>query len=189
KQDVLAFYRQQSIWTDPGSAASLYVDLPQDPCELARVVQGVLISPYAFRLQQLGLRQEDIDSVDFGLHRLDDLLERVQHRTPGPLTQPRPPKDRIGAICRNFAALHVSLLRHLGIPARERVGFAGYFGGDIWFDHRITQYWDVARGAWVLADTWIDEDYRKALGMTCDPLDLQAGDPYVFAGEAWQRCR
>jgi len=189
QQAVLNFYRRQSQWTDPGSMAALYADLPTDPPALAHIVQNVLIAPYRFRLSLYGLQPDDIDSVDFGLHRMDALLERIQQRAPGPLAQPRAPRDRIGAICRNFAALHVSLLRHVGIPARERVGFAGYLGGALFYDHRITQYWDAAQHRWILADAWVDAPLRQARGMTCDPLDLRPGDPFVLAGVAWQGCR
>ncbi len=190
-QAALDFYRQQSQWTDPGEMVTLYAATPADPVALAQIVQNVLIAPYAFRLHLYGLRQAEIDSVDFGLHRMDALLARIQAREPGPLAQPRAPRQRIGAICRNFAALHVSLLRHHGVPARERVGFAGYdsTSSALYYDHRITQYWDAAAARWVLADAWVDAPLRAARGITCATLDLQPDDPFVLAGAAWRDCR
>ena len=42
-RQVLQYYRQHSILTDPGAYAALYEDLPRDVPGLIRVVQEVLI--------------------------------------------------------------------------------------------------------------------------------------------------
>jgi len=96
---------------------------------------------------------------------------------------------RIGANCRNFAALLVSMLRHCGIPVRLRVGFGGYFGSPRWYDHRIAEYWDRTHQRWVLADPMIDAVQRRAHNIRFNTLDIGPADPFLLAGEVWRRCR
>jgi hypothetical protein len=186
---VLDYYRRQSMFTDPGTCAVLYDDLPHDIAGLARVVQGTLIAPYVFLLQQYHVEPDEIDNTRFGLHRVEALLQRIQQRQAAPLTVARPPALRIGAICRNFAVLLVSMLRHQGVPARLRVGFGGYFSSPRFYDHRIAEYWHEGQQRWILADPWIDDMQRQLRNIAFDTLDIGPDDPYRLAGDAWLRCR
>jgi hypothetical protein len=88
-------------------------------------------------------------------------------------------------VCRHFATLHVALLRHAGIPARARVGFARYFG-DGWGDHWITEWWDGAR--WVKTDPQVGTIAAQLLQLTFDPADQPDGE-FLTGAEAWLRCR
>jgi hypothetical protein len=184
---VLDYYRQHSILTDPGTQASLYEDLPHDVPGLAKVVQGVII--YPGRLSLYHIQPQEIDNTIFGLRKIEDLLKRIQRRDPAPLSVERPPKDRIGAICRNFGTLLVSMLRQQGVPARLRIGFGDYFGGHLSFDHRVTEYWDNTQQRWMLADPMMDDVQRKALKITFNTLDIDPHGPFLMAGEVWRRCR
>ncbi|MFJ6393863.1 transglutaminase-like domain-containing protein [Streptomyces sp. NPDC091972] len=87
-----------------------------------------------------------------GLPRDPAVLRIVVDRNDAPLTVRREPGDRFVGTCRDFALLHVSLLRHAGVPARLRSGFADYFGpAGFHGDHVVTEYRDEGRG-WLLAD-------------------------------------
>lgn len=184
---ILDYYRQHSELTDPGIYAALYDGLPHDVPGLARVVQGLLIPPYREALKLYGVTADEIDNATFGVRRMEQMLERIMRRYDAPLTVQRPPNMRIGAICRNFSTLLVSMLRHQGIPARLRVGFGGYFQSKIWFDHRITEYWNGSR--WVLADAWVDEMRQRAQHLSFNLLDIGPRDPFLVAGEVWRQCR
>ncbi len=188
---VLGFFRTQGVLSDPGSNVDLYSDLPGTPSEIARVVQGLLVPPYPRLLAMYGLKEGEFDNSRFGVRRAEDLLRRIEQRHPGPLTVPRPPKDRVGAICRNYTFLQVSMLRHKGIPARSRVGFAGYLDseGSTWWDHRVTEYWDGEQHRWVLYDCWIDEVRRNHDDITLDTTDLRPTGKYLVAPEAWRLAR
>jgi hypothetical protein len=181
------YYRAHSIFTDPGARAALYADLPRDVPGLARVIQGVIIHPGWAR--RYGVEVSELDNTRFGLRLVEDLLRRIEQRHAGSLTVARPPADRIGAICRNFGVLLVSMLRQQGIPARLRIGFAGYFGGRRAYDHRIAEYWDEARQRWVLADPQMDDLQRRYRHITFDTLDIGPNDPFLRAGDVWTRCR
>jgi hypothetical protein len=108
----------------------------------------------------------------------------VAERESTPLTAARALENRFVGICRDFSLLHCSLLRHAGIPARIRSGFADYFGDDGFHcDHVVTEYWDAERG-WLLGDPQIVQSYSVPF----DPMDIPR-DRFLVAGKAWQMVR
>jgi len=129
---------------------------------------------------------DDRMSDDAETRYADDILRLIVGRDPRPLALRRAYGDRFVAICRDFTLLHVSLLRHLGIPARLRSGFATYFGTDGFHsDHVVTEYWDDRRG-WLLADAQLFDPERYAVDF--DPADVPR-DRFLMAGKAWQLIR
>ncbi|MEW1861455.1 MULTISPECIES: transglutaminase-like domain-containing protein [unclassified Streptomyces] len=180
-----AFYASQSSFSDPGELVGWYTDLPRDVGELARVVRDVMV--HRVEGGQFGVPiAEDRMRDDAETRYVDDILRLVVNRNGAPLVERREFADRFVGICRDFTLLHVSLLRHVGIPARLRSGFADYFGDDgFHFDHVVTEYWDDQRG-WLLADAQIVDPERYS--MPFDPTDVPR-DRFLVAGKAWQLIR
>jgi hypothetical protein len=97
--------------------------LPSDPVEICRAVHELVLQP--------------VDAIKLGLpeHRFaenqlrpaDDIIAALLAVDPAPLTVPRDPERRVVGTCRHFALLSCALLRHRGIEARNRCGFATYF--------------------------------------------------------------
>jgi hypothetical protein len=110
------------------------------------------------------------------------MLTRILSRDPAPLATARPPEKRFIGACRHYALLACSALRHHGVPARVRVGFAGYFEAGFHDDHWVTEYWDDGR--WRLMDAELTPGVRRHFGITFDPCDLPR-DRFVTAGSAW----
>ena len=83
------------------------------------------------------------------------------------------------------------MLRHEGVPARSRVGFAGYLDEEPewWCDHRITEYWNGKQKRWVLYDPWVDDLRKKTEKIAVDTTDLGPTGKFILAGEAWRLCR
>lgn len=113
---------------------------------------------------------------------------------------PRPAGQRLRANCRNFAVLFVSILRHQGVPARRRVGFARYLPGRHSYTHEIAEYWRAAQGRWVLVDPQNDalavaaqRAFFDSIGQSerarYDTLDVRPGVDFILGGEAWRQCR
>lgn len=192
RPEILAYYTQQSAITDPGPFSALFDALPNDVPGLARTIQGLIVAPYPMYLNPFGIGPDDIDllgPLGYGVREIAELLRQVVAHEPLPLAEARPPRRRLGANCRNFGTLLVSMLRCQGVPARLRVGFAGYLSGQYAFDHRIAEYWDAGRSQWALADAMVTPEVRAARAITVDVLDLRPGQDYFFAGEVWQQCR
>ena len=54
-QNILAFYRQFSAYTDPGEYEDLYTDLPESLVELCALIKAQLINPFADLEQYLDI--------------------------------------------------------------------------------------------------------------------------------------
>ncbi|MGW5664979.1 transglutaminase-like domain-containing protein [Streptomyces sp. NPDC003758] len=186
--DAAAFYTSHSPFSDPGDLAPLYAALPADPRELARVARDLMVHRLEGDLFEYAIPRDRLHN-DAETRYVDDILRIVIARNDAPLSQRREPGERFVGICRDFALLHCSFLRHVGIPARIRSGFADYFGEDgFHFDHVVTEYWDPARG-WLLADPELaDPLVLKAHPVSFDHMDVPR-DRFQVAGDAWQRIR
>lgn len=184
----LAFYTTQSTFSDPGEFARLYAGLPKDPAQLARITRNLII--HRMEGEIFGhTHPTDRLHNDAETRYTDDILRIIVGRNAAPLERRREVGDRFVGTCRDFSLLHCSLLRHVGVPARIRVGFADYFGsGDFHVDHVVTEYWDGGRG-WLLADAELADplltDHWKP---GFDPMDVPR-DRFLVAGEAWRAIR
>ncbi|WP_329135622.1 transglutaminase-like domain-containing protein [Streptomyces sp. NBC_01476] len=187
--EIAAFHTAQSVASDPGEMAGLYDGLPTDVRELARVVRGLTVHRVEERLLDI---THPVDRLhdDAETRYVDDILRLIVARDDAPLVRRRAYADQFVGICRDFALLHVSMLRHAGIPARMRCGFADYWGMDgFHFDHVVTEYWDDTRG-WLLADAQLGtaEFADRFPGVDFDPMDVPR-DRFLVAGSAWQAIR
>lgn len=182
------FCTAQSPFSDPGSSVAAYAGLPADPGRLARLVRDLLIHRLEGPLFGLELAEERLRE-DAETRYLDDVLALVLERDGAALDVWRSPGDRFVGVCRDFALLLCSLLRHAGVPARLRCGFADYFhGGEFHADHVVTEYWDERRG-WLLADAQLTDPALAArFGADVDPLDVPR-DRFLVAGAAWRAIR
>ncbi|UIX31695.1 transglutaminase-like domain-containing protein [Streptomyces sp. GQFP] len=186
--EVAAFYRTHSTFSDPGDLAPLYAELPSSAAQLARTARDLMIHRLEGDLFRHTHPAERL-RLDAETRYLDDILRIVIARDGSPLNRRRAAGDRFVGVCRDFALLHCSLLRHSGVPARVRSGFADYFGTDGFHcDHVVTEYWDEARG-WLLADAQLtDPGIAAAWNVDFDPLDVPR-DRFLVAGRAWRDIR
>ncbi|MEU6141590.1 transglutaminase-like domain-containing protein [Streptomyces sp. NPDC047081] len=184
----LDFYASHSTFSDPGELTARYADLPRDRAELARISRDLLIH----RLEgPLFGHTHPADRLhnDAETRYVDDILRILIARDAAPLGRRREVGDRFVGICRDFALLHCSFLRHTGTPARIRSGFADYFAPTgFHYDHVVTEYWDEKRG-WLLADPQLaDPTVTANWQADFDPMDVPR-DRFLVAGEAWQAIR
>lgn len=179
-----AFYASQSPFSDPGALAGRYAGLPADVGELARVVRDMTVHRLEGGLLDFDLAPDRLRN-DAETRYVDDILRLIVARDDAPLDRRRDLGDRFVGVCRDFTLLHVSMLRHAGIPARLRSGFADYFGTDgFHHDHVVTEFWAGDRG-WVLADAQLaDPDITGRFPVDFDPLDVPR-DRFLVAGAAW----
>ncbi|HEY8985294.1 MAG TPA: transglutaminase-like domain-containing protein [Streptomyces sp.] len=185
----LAHYATQSPYSTPGDRVHLYENLPRDPARLARIVRDLLIhrgEGPLFSYEIPGPRLHD----DAETRYVDGILGILAARSEAPLGEPRPPATRFVGVCRDFALLHCSLLRHTGTPARIRSGFADYFSTDGFHgDHVVTEYWDTSRQAWRLADAQLtDPGVTRHWNADFDPMDVPR-TRFRTAGQAWRMIR
>lgn len=186
--EVAAFYTAQSVFTDPGDLAPRYADLPAEPAQLARVARELMV--HRLEAEQLGLPVPPGHLRDDAETRyLDEILRVILGRDGAPLPRPRRLADRFVGVCRDFALMLCSFLRHTGVPARLRVGFADYLGADgFHYDHVVTEYWEPGRG-WLLADAQLCDPGGVMAGAAgFDPMDVPR-DRFLVSGTAWRLVR
>jgi Transglutaminase-like superfamily len=178
--DELDYYRYHSRITDPGANQHLFSGLPTDAAAMAEVIGGVLVHRdhtwrFGFTLPEQRREEANTRYVATILTNLGTLDERR-------------PEDRFAGTCRDFAVLLCAMLRHAGIPARARAGFAGYFTDGFFDDHWVVEVWDDDRG-WHLIDAQVASAPKGTYtDADVDPLDVPR-DAFLVGGQAWQECR
>ncbi|HWS33783.1 MAG TPA: transglutaminase-like domain-containing protein [Actinoplanes sp.] len=153
-------------------------DLPDDPVALLALAHRLVIQP-------TDAGQLELPPGRFAENQLRpaaSLIRTLLTLDPAPLTAGRPPQRRVIGTCRHFAVLTCALLRHRGIPARARCGFATYFQPGFGLDHWVVEF-RTGSGGWVRADP-------EAIGLPvlAEPEALAPGE-FLTGGEAWSRFR
>jgi hypothetical protein len=182
--DERAYYATQSRISDPDERARLLDALPADPARLIDAVSGLVLHPLF--VAQLGITPHAASAGDRETRTIATMLERIVARDDAPLDVRRPPERRYIGICREYAMLACAALRHHGIPARARVGFANYFNPRFNDDHWVCEY--HADGRWRLLDPELSEPVRRHFSIAFSPTDVPR-DGFLVAGEAWRRIR
>ena len=150
-------------------------DLAGSPFEVCWSVHTLVIQPGD--AEQLGLPAERFATNQ--VRPAGTLLEALFALNPAPVAVAREPTERIVGTCRHFAALSCALLRHRGIPARVRCGFATYFQPDQGLDHWVTEYRDAVAPRWIRIDSEVLGSNVRQRADDLAPADFLTG------GEAW----
>ena len=184
--DPRSFYARQSDITDPGRQAHLYSDLPFDVPRLARTVRGLISRSNTGKATGASLGGEWQGG---GARRVELVLGRIQELDSRPLTESRSPDRRFAGCSRDCAVLLTSMLRHRGIPARARCGFARYLGPEMHYARWVCEYWREREQRWVMVDAgMLEETERERHPSHFDSLDVPH-TRFLTAGKAWQMCR
>jgi hypothetical protein len=169
-------------WDRPGPLSGIdddvawaLAELPDDPVELCRAAQGLVMLPHL----AAGFGIPDSRSDERSIRPASAILRRLLELDRVPVGGQRPAERRVVGTCRHFALLACAFLRHRGFEARARCGFAAYFVAGKFVDHWVTEYRDRG-GAWVRLDPEI-----LGFDHVPDPANLQPG-AFLTGGEAWR---
>ena len=157
----------------------LLVGLPTTPTEICAVAQGLVVLPDL--AASFGIPEERDD--ERSIRPVSDILGVLRALDDRPLIEERAFTDRVVGTCRHFAVVAAALLRHQGIPARVRCGFASYFEPGKYLDHWIVEHRHPTDARWVRTDPEI-----LGFDFVASPDDLAEGD-FLSGGEAWTFCR
>jgi len=180
------YFKTQSVITDPGEYASLYEGLPADVAACAQVVPGVMSHIFMDPFMGNPIPEERKNEV--GLRTIAAKLERMREIDSRPLKEARPFEKKLVSNCRDYSILLCSMLRHQGIPARVRSGFATYFTPGKYEDHWIVEYWNQKENRWVRVDSQLRPEAVKFLKIDFNPLDVPK-DRFITGSEIWVKCR
>jgi hypothetical protein len=184
--ELLAYYIAPGPFTTLGPFAGQVDALPPDVASIANFVQRLLI--HEAMAPAYGVALSPDRNAEKQLHGAAVMLACATRLDDRPLAEGRPPAGRVVGVCRHFATLFVACLRHKGIPARARCGFANYFQPGKNLDHWAGEYWSSGEQRWILVDAQIDEPQAKFYKPDFDLLDVPR-DRFLVAGDAWAACR
>lgn len=159
--------------------APVLESVADDPVGICWAAHGLVIQP----TDAQGLSLPDDRFATNQIRPAAALVQELLALDPAPLSVSRPPELRLIGTCRHFAVLSCALLRHRGIRARVRCGFATYFQPGQGVDHWITEYWDQDHDRWVRIDTEI------LGGTVLERPERLTADQFLSGGEAWQAFR
>lgn len=171
--ELLAYYTAPGPFTSVGAFADQIDALPAEAGAIARFVHGLLIHEALAPANGVVLSPER--RTEKQLHGASAMLACAARTDDGPLAEGRPPDRRVVGVCRHFATLFVACLRHKGIPARARCGFANYFQPGKNLDHWVGEYWNASEQSWILVDAQVDEHQAKFYKPDFDLLDVPPG--------------
>lgn len=184
----LSYYSTQSRVSDPIELRDLYATLPSDLPSLVALAQELVIDKDFVQLFRLKMGKERLAEVD--TRYLHEILKLLLSKEDGPLVASRAPNRRFIGSCRDYALLLCSLLRHQGVHARLRFGFATYFSKapSTYDDHCVCECWDDTQRRWVLVDPNLDPAIRAKLDIKMNAVDVPR-DRFVVAADAWKLVR
>ncbi len=173
-------YARHTAYSDPGRHAALLAAIDPDQASIGAAARAAVVH---YRDESLSPTAEQRDDPD--RRWLASILDAATERHPGPLDAPREVGSQVAGCCRDHTLFALGVLREHGIPARSRIGFAGYFAPPFWHDHVVVEHWDGKR--WVRWDAELTPDGPWAF----DVRDLPTGpdSPFRTAAEAWRAIR
>ncbi|WP_147917556.1 transglutaminase-like domain-containing protein [Ruania zhangjianzhongii] len=173
--DAVARYTRHSTYTDPGEHAALLRAVTPSTEGVSAVARN-LIAHYRGEAAVLPAATRE----DVNLRWLADQLATDQERHGVPLAEPRALADRLQGCCRDHSLLCVGTLREHGVPARTRIGFAGYFRPEFSHDHVVVERFEGER--------WVRFDPELTDGFDFDVRDMPTGtgSPFETAAEVWR---
>lgn len=182
---MLDYYRTHSEWTNPGEHKTMFRGIPDDISSIVKSVQGCLIHGGLVWLYDL--KPSEAQGMGFNIRRTDELLRRIAAFDESPLSVPRPKEKRLLVNCRQFSVLTCSILRHKGVPARVRTGYALYtWGRGMHENHWICECWSSQDRRWIRIDAQIDTKQKALMRIDFNTLDMPEGR-FISAGEGWRR--
>ncbi len=185
-EELLAYYTTPGIFTTVRGYEAQIDAMPHDIPAIAAAVSGLIVHQALAPAYKVTLSPEQIAQSQ--LHTAEAMLANATAHNNSPLTETRDPNERAVGVCRHFATLFVAILRHKGIPARVRAGFADYFGNALHGEHWVGEYWHAEQSRWILIDPTFDDMQRKIFKPDVDTLDVPR-DRFLVAGDAWKLCR
>lgn len=178
KSDALAVvdHAAQSVYSDPGAWAVQFEGI-EPTIEAVSFIARNVVAHYRAQASEL----PESSREDISLRWVDAILATDQRRNSLPLTVERAVRDRVQGCCRDHTLLAVAALRHHGVPARSRVGFATYLWPNWNYDHVIVEAW--------LGGRWrrFDPEIPVPIPNLADPTDIPHGpdSPFLTAAHVW----
>ncbi len=172
--DQSTFYAAASPTSDLSRHATVLPDRLETDDDAARTSCNVVIHVAAVGKMRPAPAADRFE--DLNVRSAARIVDRVLALKDEPLATMRDPSERMIGNCYHIALLTCSLLRHVGVPARTRGGFASYLDPGKFTDHWVVEVREDQRWRRFDPDGGID-------------LDTDTRRLFLTGGEAWKACR
>jgi hypothetical protein len=186
-EDILKYYSEPWDITNLSKYEKFIGSVPRDVRAIFQIVQGLIV--HDLWIGRYGSRATERQKINTNTTYMKDILDKALELENKSLALPRSVENRVLGSCREFSTLFCAILRHKGISARCRCGFALYLAYPGYFeDHWICEYWNESEKRWIMVDPQIDPFQQSALGIDFDPLDIPK-EQFITGAKAWWMCR
>ncbi|MFI2102780.1 transglutaminase domain-containing protein [Isoptericola sp. NPDC019693] len=183
-------YARHSAYSDPGPHEELLRAVVPTPAATGAAACATIVHYRAGRPTLTDAQRADIDQ-----RWLSSILDTAVARRTGPLDAPRDVPQQVAGCCRDHTLFSLGVLRSHGVPARSRIGFAGYFEPPFFHDHVVVEHWDAGAGGtgekgtgrWVRWDPELTPD--GAWGFDVRDMPTGPQSPFPTAAEVWRAIR
>jgi hypothetical protein len=153
---LLEFYRQYSLFTDPGEYSYLFANLPDSLPELCTLIKSQIIHPYSDLPKYRELIPQERWNEAFSYPSVKSILAGLVSYDSSGFVYNRKPEHRLVLGCNQNAILLASILKYRGIAARVRAGHATYLMPGFHISHTICEVWNENEMRWMLVDPSMD---------------------------------
>lgn len=186
-QEALKYYTEPYGITNISKYEHFVESITDDKRSIFQIVQGLIV--HDLWIERYGGTMSKRQIINSNTTYMEDVLDKAKKLENKSLALPRSVENRVLGDCREFSTLFCSILRHKGIPARCRCGFALYLAYPGYFeDHWICEYWNELEKRWIMVDPQIDPFQQSELGIDFNPLDVP-GEQFITGAQAWLMCR
>ena len=168
------YYASPSPTSDLSRHAAALRMFRGTPQEAGRWARNTVLHVMEYARMGMELTPERIG--EFTTRSAAQIVDRTLAHDDAPLSVQREPLQKMIGNCYHVTLLACALLRHVGIPARLRYGFAPYLEPGKWEDHCVCEV--------LLGGRWRPFDPRYAL-----EVDDEDPPTFVTGADAWLRCR
>ncbi|MCK9795380.1 transglutaminase-like domain-containing protein [Isoptericola sp. 4D.3] len=175
-------YARHSGYSDPGPHRDLLRAVAPTPAAAGAAACATIVH---YRAGDPTIGDEQRGDID--QRWLATILGTAVARRPGPLDAPRDLPEQVAGCCRDHTLFSLGVLREHGVPARSRIGFAGYFEPPFFHDHVVVEHWDAAEERWVRWDPELTPD--DSWGFDVRDMPTGPASPFPTAAEVWRSIR
>jgi hypothetical protein len=145
--DLKRHYLTQTKFTDPLNFGKYFDEIQGTIKEICELIRQQLIHPTLIH-KFPGIAYDKNTQTAMEPHTVHKLMEELIGKDSRGFINDRTSENRLILSCRGYSILLVSILRHKGIPARSRSGFAPFVTND----GKLNDTW--------ICESWDDETQR-----------------------------
>jgi len=195
-EQELDFYTKQGAITDPQEYYYFIEQQPDNVEQICESISSLVLNDFLYSIHCLQI--PDLCSGDVNIRSIKEKLTEINQRAQCNEFKKENDSHSLGN-CRDISLILCAILRHKGIPARLRSGFATFFNPMKKFDHWICEYWNEEKCNWDRIDGWmyqikkfrdkLPDEYAKGFSdLGLNPLWLDSKF-FITGAEAWKKCR